>query len=279
MMALQKEVSINHVFSPGLYHYPVLNFLKRPIVYSVTASIHIRDIDRSLQNLENISNIIVSNSRDFRLLESAGFNKMTLVRPAVNTKAFKKEYLPLDNELVLLMASAPWELDQFKTKGIDLLLHAVKVLPFLKLILLWRGTYEAELLKRIKEMNVGGRIEIINRKVEVNAILERTHGTILIAKNPNLVKAFPHSLIESLAAGKPVITASVIAMADYITEKKCGVVVDAFSLESLITRIEQFRSQYVSYSEAANRVGAADFSIERMLDEMGKIYKRVIDTH
>ncbi|MBK8505151.1 MAG: glycosyltransferase family 4 protein [Saprospiraceae bacterium] len=211
------------------------------------------------------------------MLQSAGFSNMILIRPAMDTSYFRKQHLPLNEELVLMMASAPWELDQFKTKGIDLLLQAVKKLPFLKLVLLWRGTYENELQKRIKVMNVGGQIDIINRKVDVNAILAKVHGTILLAENPNLVKAYPHSLIESLAAGKPVITSSVIAMSDYISKNRCGFVIDDFSLEALITKIEQFRSKYVSCSEAANRVGADDFTIQRMFDEMGAVYEKVIN--
>lgn len=273
IIELQKVVSINHVFSPGLFHYPVFNFLSKPTVYSVTASVQKRDVEGNLQKLKNISKIILSNPRDFRLLQSSGLDNITLVRPGIDTSSFKKQYLPLNEELVLMMASAPWEPDQFKTKGIDLLLQAAKELPFLKLILLWRGSYASELQQRINTLNVGGQIEIVNRKAEVNAILSRVHGTILLAENANLVKAFPHSLIESLAAGKPVITSSVIAMSDYIAENKCGFVVDAFSLDALIAKILQFRTQYVSCSKIASRVGAADFTTERMLEEMSKVYE------
>jgi glycosyltransferase involved in cell wall biosynthesis len=125
-------------------------------------------------------------------------------------------------------------------------------------------------------MNVGAQIEIINRKVDVNTVLSKVHGTILLAENSSLVKAYPHSLIESLAGGKPVITTSVIAMSDYITKNKCGFVVEDFSLESLIAKIDQFRSQYMTCSDAAHRVGAEDFAVPRMLSEMEKVYDKIM---
>lgn len=269
---LQREITLNHVFAPGLYDFPVLRYLKKPVIYSVTASVrpdlHLKKADK----LKTLAGIIVNNDRDYQLLSYHDFNNVFLVRPGIDTLMVSKNILPLEDELILLMASAPWERSQFTTKGVDLLLEAARQLPFLKLIFLWRGLSYAALMQRIRQYGVEKQITVYNEKVLIDDILQQVHGTVLLAENAMLVKAFPHSLIESLAAAKPVIVSSAIAMADYVKENSCGVVVEPYSSEALITQIDHFRSKYAELRDKADQLGASDFSPEKMLARIAAIY-------
>ena len=267
------QLMLNHIFVPTLHYLPVFYFMKNPIVYTVAASLQKQRKPLNIHRLNNLHRIVISNERDRQVLESWGINNYSIITPGVDTSGFSSHPLPLKKELILLMASAPWDKAQFSSKGIDLLLETVAKLPFLKLILVWRGLLYEELLEKIGYHGVIQKVEVINKKVNVNDFLKKAHATILLAKHPKLVKSFPHSLIESLAAGKPVIVSKTIPMADYVREHSCGVVVEDLRLESLTDSIESLMNQYQSLSDHANRIRAQDFSLVQMVDQYRILYR------
>ena len=99
------------------------------------------------------------------------------------------------------MASAPWARHQFDLKGVDALLEATKALPYVKLILLWRGVLLDDLMARIRRLGIEQRVEIVNEHVDVNVYLARAHATVLVAKSGDVVKSYPHSLVGIVACG------------------------------------------------------------------------------
>ncbi len=247
--------------------------MKNPIVYTVVASLQKQKKPVNINSLNKLHRIVVSNERDQQVLESWGINNYSIIHPGIDTSSFSSYPIPLKKDLTLLLASAPWEKAQFYSKGIDLLLETAAKLPFLKLILLWRGLLFEELLKKIDYYGVRQKVEVINRKVNVNEILKRVHATILVAKRPDLVKAFPHSLIESLAAGKPVIVSKTIPMADYVTKHGCGVVMEELRMDSLTKSIKSLMNQYQYLVHNANSISAQDFSLEKMINEYRRLYR------
>ncbi len=113
----------------------------------------------------------------------------------------------------------------------------------MRLILLWRGVLADELGRRVERLNLGERVEIINRKADINDQLKRAHASIVLAEDGGLVKSFPHSLIESLVAGKPVVLSETIAMSDYVRHCECGVVLQHMTVEALTSAIENSETQ------------------------------------
>ena len=267
------QLEINHIFVPTLHYLPLFYFMKNPIIYTVSASLQKQRKPLNINKLNNLRRIVVSNERDQQVLESWGITNYSIIKTGIDTSGFSPYPLPLKKELTLLLASAPWDKAQFYSKGIDLLLEATAKLPFLKLILLWRGLLYEELLKKIDHYGVMQKIEVINRKVNVNDLLKRVHATILLAKHPKLIKAFPHSLIESLAAGKPVIVSKTLPIADYVTKHNCGVVVEELRMESLTESIKLLMNQYQFFAHHVNRIGVQDFSLEQMINQYRRLYR------
>ncbi|MBI2439766.1 MAG: glycosyltransferase, partial [Lentisphaerae bacterium] len=183
--------------------------------------------------------------------------------------------LPLRDELVLLVGSAPWIRRQFRTKGVDLLLDVAATLP-LRLVFLWRGFLCSELKRRVARRGLTSRVEIINEAADVNQVLAGVHATVVLAETENLVKAYPHSLMESLAAGKPVLLSARIPMADYVVEAQCGEVVAQFTPESLKLAIRRLMDQYGACQTKALARGHADFALAPMLAAYGEVYKEAL---
>ncbi|MCB0667517.1 MAG: glycosyltransferase [Saprospiraceae bacterium] len=271
----QKEIALNHVFSPGLFHYPILKILKKPIVYSVTATLRDEDLERPLTSFRSLANILVNSERDRRKLSDRGFENVVQVPPVVNVESLKPGPVPDGQQFILLMASAPWEANQFDSKGINLLLRAVKEAPWLKLVLLWRGRLMEELQNRIQKEDVREQVEVIDELVNIQEVMDRVHATVLLAKTGEIVKSFPHSLVESVACAKPVVISDTIAMSDYVKNFGCGLVLKRFDLPSLLPILEQLRNDYSVFREAAERVGGSSFSSEHVLEKIGQVYHQI----
>ena len=270
--SLERRTKINHVFFSLPYLFPVLRLLSNPIVYTITASLDVRKKPHACARLQTLRHIIVSNERDAAILKAWQLTNYAIVPPGIDTAGLTLNTLPLERELTVLMASAPWIRAQFESKGIDLLLAAVAKLPFLRLVLLWRGVLAEELSKRVHRLGIGKRVEVVNRKVDINDYLRRAHATVVLATNGGLVKSFPHSLIESLMAGKPVLLSETIAMADYVRNRNCGVVVRDMDIEGLTSAIGTLAGSYATFARNAERIDRNAFSLDNMIERHRRLY-------
>lgn len=269
---LDNHVDLHHVFSPVLYPYPFLRFLRSPIVFTVGAGIDTAVQDRKWHNIE----IVVGSKRDMERALSRGPGPVTMIYPGVDTNRFTKSTLPLVDECVLLSASAPWTREQFDEKGFDLLLRVAARMKNLRLVILWRGLFEDILTDTVQKLGIEDRVRIINEYTDIGPIFSNVHGGIILASNPRVIRSYPHSMIESLAAGKPVIISDVIPMADYVGRNGCGSIVKDHSLESLERAIREFIHNYPEISRNAMDIGGRDFTREKMIEAYDEVYRRAL---
>jgi glycosyltransferase involved in cell wall biosynthesis len=270
---LEDRCKVSHIFFPSPYAFPILRLLHNPVFYTVTGSLDANKRPRARARLAKLERMIVSNERDAAVLETWGLRNYTVIPPGIDTSHFARTALPLGRELTLLAASAPWSRRQFDLKGIDLLLAAVAKLAFLRVILLWRGVLSDELARRVERLGIGERVEIVDRKVDVNAYFARAHAAVLLAKDGRIVKSFPHSLIESLLAGKPVLLSETIAMADFVRSSKCGVVVRDMNVAALACAIDVLMRGYEELRKNTARIRPELFSIKTMVDSHRRLYR------
>jgi glycosyltransferase involved in cell wall biosynthesis len=263
----ERQCRITHLFHPVPYRFPLLRLLSNPIVYTVTASLGGLARPRQSEWLENLYRIVVSNPRDAEILRSWGLSNYAIVPPAIDATRITRGALPLGDEITLLMASAPWVEEQFDLKGVDDLLEAAAQMAKVKLIFLWRGLLLDQLRERIAQRGMVDRVEVVADRVEINDYLKRAHAAILPAKRSDIVKAYPHSLLESLAAGKPVILSAALPMADFVREHRCGIVLEEVTGRSLVEAIASLRAGYETLAKNArltniSRIFAQDAMIE-----------------
>jgi len=106
-------------------------------------------------------------------------------------------------------------------------------------------------------------------------LLKTIHSTVLLSNDASVVKAYPHSLIESLISGKPVITSKQIAMSDFVEENSCGVVLNDFDASHLLKLIDKLQANYTQYCNATFALDVNLFSNKRMLADYEKLYTRL----
>lgn len=274
--ALRKQeiaFTLHHLYNPDPFPFPVLRWLRRPVIYTISSGLGAHCPNAAFFNA--LAAVTVYDKRSFKQLETWGIHNAHLIPPGIDTSRFTCTPLPLDSEIRVLVASAPWTKAQFHSKGIDALLAAAKQFPKLKLILLWRGVLEDEIQQRIQRLALEDQVQIIHEQVDVNQMLAGVHATVALAATSQIIKAYPHSLLDSLAAGKPVIVSQAIPMADYVAETGCGEIVATVTPTAILNAIESLMRNYPARQRAAREVGPRDFSIERTLAAFGRLYQQV----
>lgn len=275
---LDNQLKINHIFAPSIFHLPIVYFFKKPTIYTIVAGVSNRNRLPINPFMKRIASFIVSNERDYQTVRDNGIKKVHIIRTAIDISSFEKHRLPKKEKLHLLLASAPWEMKQFKTKGIHLLLEALQKSDNLAMTFLWRNILPEYMETLIKHYKVEDKVTFINEVSDVNSILKKVHGTVLLTNDCSVVKAYPHSLIESVISGKPVIVSHDIPMADYVVDNKCGLVLQDYSIDGLMAKLKEFNDQYHQLSEACMSINPWDFSADRLLKDYKNLYANVLDS-
>ena len=272
----ESNVDICHVFSPFLYFFPALSFLKKPILYSVLSS------DKTTANIakcQNLARIIVSNNRTSNYLESKGLSNVEVIKPGIifnRIHADKNDdFIKKNRPFKIILASAPWTGNQIKAKGIITLLRLVKTEDF-QLTFVLRGHFEKEIKELIASSDAGGKVDVINRKIDVPELMKQHHAVVLLSEESAIVKSYPHSLIEGLSMGIPVIVSDTIAMSDMVQENGLGEVVKGISPESFSKALTKIKTHYNKYLENISRFDLDVFSPEKFVDSTIKLYEAVL---
>jgi len=275
---LDRQVDLHHIFHAELYPFPMLRVLSKPVVYTVVSGLGRRRIPPS-HALDRLSAIAVPSQLDRERLIQQGVTQAHVVPAGVDASRFDVVPIAASEEtFVLLAGSAPWTRGQFHSKGMDALLEVARRTPSLRLVLLWRGWLLEELHRRVDSMGLSDRVEILTERVDVNQVLRRVHAAVVLAEAAELVKAYPHSLLEALVCGRPVLVSDCIAMAGYVREAGCGRVVRGVSLSDLQERIQELRDDYAHHQENARQVGRRDFSQENVVKAYRKLYESALAT-
>ena len=270
----EKKVDLVHIFFPYFVNFYFFRLLKKPLIYTITSSIYEKS---SINSLTHSNTVVVSSNHERAYLYSRGFNNVKVIRPGIDLSEIQVSQIPENKaEFVILAGSSPWTKNQFGSKGFDLLLKVLARMPYIRLVCLWRGALYEEWYNRILSSQLIDRIEIINERADVSRVLSRCHVAVCTAARADLVKSYPNSLMEALAAGKPVLISRAIPMSYYVEENGCGMVVENLTADDLITAIREIKDRYSVFKSAADLVGRRDFSRDRMVEEYYEIYDGLI---
>ena len=275
---LERDVDVHHIFHAELYRFPVLRLLNKPIVYTVVSGLDAKRRLPDADALGRLHGVVVTNAADRERLERHGIANVRALRPGIDLSRYHYTAgtrVSPTSELVLLAGSSPWTRKQFRTKGVDALLRVAKKMPYLRLVFLWRGVLSREMRDRVAEAELTDRVEILDEWTDVNQLLRRVHAAVVLADKPKLVKAYPHSLLEALACGRPVLVSNCIAMAEYVQSEECGLVVRGVEESDLRDKIQLLRQGYDAYLERAADRGK-DFSQESVVKAYGDLYASAI---
>lgn len=270
-MAADHEVDIHHVVSDRPLHYPILDTLRRPIIYRLLTP---PDDLRALARLATRARIVVSAHSEAFRLRAAGI-EAEAVAPGIDLTRFAGVAEPPDGPFTVLYASAPWTRRQFATKGLDPLLQALETRPAMRLILLGRGVLRRAHERRLDRRGMRERCEFIDATVRPETLLARTHVTVLAPSSPRVVKAYPHSLLEALAAGRPIVTSDRLAISEWVRDHGCGEVVEP-DARSMGTALDRIAADYPVYARTTAGLDLSEFSIATCVSSYRSLYESAL---
>lgn len=271
----ERSARLHHIFNPDPFPFAVLRLLRRPVVYTVVGGIREDQREMACRLAGLARRILVSSPEDEQRLRGWGIEQAQFIAPAIDASRFSHTTLPPGAPFTLLAGSAPWTTEQFVSKGVDALLEAAQRRADLRLIFLWRGVVYEEMMQRVRARGLDDRVRVLNEQVDVNAALANASAAIVLAARSDVVKAYPHSLLESLAAGKPVLVSRLIPMARWVQQAGLGVVIDGVDADAVLRAVADLEGR--SFQPDALRA-AVEGRVAQFQQAHQAVYRSVIDS-
>ena len=256
---------INHLFSSGgerllapriSHRTSVLTICKEP--GSIDA------LERNRQHLARFEYIVVESRRHQEIMKQCGIeeHRIKLIYPP----AAKVNYKPAQGPFKILFALSPPAQNQFLSRGIFLILQVAQRLPDVQFILVWRNRHHEALRALISDAGVDN-VSVINGYVEdMGALYDSVHATVLAGHDYASFKPAPHSALESLGRGKPLLVTPTSSIADIVTQWRCGIVFEP-TIAGFEEAIRNLIGRYGELQESCHRTVEACFSKEAFIQK------------
>ncbi|MEM7333732.1 MAG: glycosyltransferase [Chloroflexota bacterium] len=271
---LESAFDIHHVYNPDPFPYPIFRFLKKPVVYTLSSRVENGNFNTSY--FANLAAVTVYDEQSQAKLRRFGIQQAHFIQPGIEKGRFTP-HPPPAADAPFLIASAPWASRHFFEKGIDVLLDTAVALPDLHLIFLWRGELYDEMIERVDRRHLNGRVKIINEVIDVDAQLKEVIATINLATHSGVVKAYPHSLMDSISAARPVIISDTLAMSQDVAQHNLGVVVNEITVKSLTNAIQTVRQDITAFYQNARAKGKTLYDIEQTIVAYQQVYDEMME--
>lgn len=265
---------INHVFaSPGeRLLLPRLGTLNT--VLTITKDTNsLANFEKNAENLKKLRKIVVESKWHQELLLQLGIDPSAIhrIHPGVEIKP----YCPASGPFKLLFATSPPDLYGFLSRGVYLLIQVAQRLPQIEFILVWRDkNYDklAALLAGISASN----IKVINGYIpNMDEIYKTVHAAVLPGLASNSLKPCPHSGLEALAHGKPLLVSKPTSIADLIQENQCGLAFEP-TVEHLEKSLLELMENFDFYQRNCHSTMQRNFSKDYFLTQYRQIYDSLL---
>jgi glycosyltransferase involved in cell wall biosynthesis len=175
-----------------------------------------------------------------------------------------------DNDLLILsMARLAGD------KGIDHLIEAAAMLPragrSFKVVIAGDGPVRARLEQMAAHLGVTGRVSFLGFREDVSDLLAACDLVVL----PSLREGLSMTLLESMAAGKPIIATSIGSHRELASQADMARLVppaDARALSEAILRLSQQPALMAHFGASARALFESHYTEDRMLDAYRRLY-------
>ncbi|MFC1531981.1 glycosyltransferase [Thermodesulfobacteriota bacterium] len=148
-----------------------------------------------------------------------GFDLSIFTRPSENSKSFRNRYLPRENDNLFLVGVVGRLTD---VKNHRMFLEAVKLLKDLKetinfrSIIIGEGELKDELIKYSRDLAIQDLVTFLDWQKDMPSVYNALDIFVLTSLNEGI----PYTLIEAMAAGKPVVATGVGGVPDLLGDIK-----------------------------------------------------------
>jgi len=261
--SLDPRVDLHHLFADDLRWCALFDRCAAPYVLSLNTALRTGGRVEPPRHLP--AAVTVRLEGDRRVLDAAGWRGVNQIPAGARLAGLAPSPPPPGPPWRLVFASAPWTGRQFRGKGLDALLDAVAGRSELHLVLLWRGVLESAIRRRIARRGLEDRVELLLDRVDIGPLLAGSHAAVLFPRHPHLVTTHPHSLLEALAAGRPVALSHSLGLAAAVRRAGSGVVLDDLSPAGIGAALSTLVDGYAGYQSRAAAMDCSPWGAEAYL--------------
>jgi glycosyltransferase involved in cell wall biosynthesis len=163
-----------------------------------------------------------------------------------------------------------------KQKGLSTLLTAAALVPEAFFVLVGEGPERAFLEAQCQVLGLEQRVMFAGFRQDIPAWLGHCNLFVL----PSLYEGMPLSLLEAMAAGKPVIASAILGNNEAVTHAETGWLVPPGDSESLAKAIRLFLADQALAQRlalAGQTRARKDFSSEAMVQQVEQVYDELLE--
>jgi glycosyltransferase involved in cell wall biosynthesis len=258
----------------GFHFYKGAPLLDR-IVYSTAERIAAKWTDGLIvindEDFANAARLGLKPDKNLFLVNGVGVDIESFI--TVKNNGLIRKELGISADAVVVVCVA----EMIARKNQSFLLDAWKEIASLHgdvhLLFVGTGRDEDELKQKVKTQELLG-IHFLGFRRDIPNILSDSDIAILTSKHEGL----PKSLMEAMAAGKPVIATNVRGNRDLVDDGRTGLLVELGDLQGLVKALRRLisESQLRITFGSAGREKIANYSLPNILKEMTRIYDKYL---
>jgi glycosyltransferase involved in cell wall biosynthesis len=154
-------------------------------------------------------------------------------------------------------------------------LQAARRLPEVRFVFTWRKKNYAKLRELIDESGLKN-VEVKNGFIpNMGEVYQSVHATILPGLTSGSLKPTPHSALDSLSYGKPVLVSRPSSIAKMVEQNHCGIVFDP-SIDQLVQAINHLKENYDQYQSNCHPTIQNCFSDKFFIESYREIYAEML---
>ena len=197
-----------------------------------------------------------------------GIPVATFSRPANPT--LRATFTSIPGRPIIL---TPARLD--KQKGHIYLLKAATQVPDALFLLVGDGPERTDLETQVQQLNIADRVLFLGFRQDIPELLSICDMMVL----PSLFEGLPLSILEAMAAGKPVIATNIGGTSEAVTDGVTGLLVppaDPAALAGAISRLLDNPGLASDLAEAGLKAVSREFSLEIMTKRICQLYNKIL---
>jgi glycosyltransferase involved in cell wall biosynthesis len=158
------------------------------------------------------------------------------------------------------------------------LIEAVPRVPDARFVLVGEGGERRALESRARALGVSDRVRFLGLRGDIADLLAISDVFVL----PSLYEGLPLSILEAMAAGKPVVASSIPGIDEVVVDGETGLLVpprDPAALAASIRLLLTDSDLRVRLGDAGRERVHGTFSLERMVEGVVAVYQEALAEH
>jgi glycosyltransferase involved in cell wall biosynthesis len=229
--------------------------------------------ERNRHHLARFRYIVVESTRHRDIMKQCGIEerRIKIIYPPADVSP----YTPAQPPFKLLFASSPTARNKLLSRGIFLMLRAAERLPDVQFVLVWRRRNHG-VLRDLLERSGVANISVIDGYVEdMGALYDAAHMTVLPGLDYTSFKPTPHSALDSLGRGKPLLVTPTSSIAHIVAERRCGIVFEP-TISGFENAVRKAMVRYEELQKNCHPAAVACFSREVFIRKYQLLYEELL---